>query len=172
MNAFESALKFTLQWEGGYSNHPADRGGETNYGVTHAVYTQYRKSKGLPPSSVRLISSIEVSEIYLQNYWIPSGCDLLPPNLALCQFDWAVNAGCDRAIKTLQQVINTNPDGIIGPDTKSALSSALKARGVASLVNNYLAAREACYRRWGVGNQVVFLKGWLNRLADVRACCK
>ena len=32
--SFEKAVSFTLRMEGGYVNHPADRGGETNFGVT------------------------------------------------------------------------------------------------------------------------------------------
>jgi lysozyme family protein len=47
-NAFNKALSFALRWEGGYSNHPNDRGGETNFGVTHAVYRAYRVSHRLP----------------------------------------------------------------------------------------------------------------------------
>lgn len=167
--AFSNALNFVLRWEGGYVNHPSDKGGETNYGVTSAVYIQYRKSKGLPPRSVRLISAVEVRDIYQKNYWLAAGCDLLPARLALCQFDWAVNAGTYRAIKALQQVVNTEPDGIIGPATTSAVATAIQTRGESSLVNNYLAVREGCYRRWGVGNQEVFLKGWLNRLSSLRA---
>ena len=33
-NAFESAHAFTAQWEGGLTDHPADPGGLTNYGVS------------------------------------------------------------------------------------------------------------------------------------------
>lgn len=55
MESFKKALKFTLQWEGGYVNHPADPGCETNFGVTHVVYQQYRKSSGKLPQSVRLM---------------------------------------------------------------------------------------------------------------------
>lgn len=40
--AFRTALEFALRWEGGYINHPADKGGETNFGVTSAVYKHYR----------------------------------------------------------------------------------------------------------------------------------
>ena len=38
---FEQSLKMLLHHEGGYVNHPEDPGGETNLGVTRAVYEQW-----------------------------------------------------------------------------------------------------------------------------------
>lgn len=165
---FLKALAFTLQWEGGYVNHPADPGGETNRGITHNTYTNYRRSKGLAPRSVRLITSAEVEEIYFTSYWLASGCELLPPSLALVHFDWAVNHGTHGAIKTLQQVVGTAADGIVGPNTKNALALSLKTLGERALVSKYCQHREGCYRRWATGKQQVFLAGWLNRLNALR----
>lgn len=170
-SSFDSALKFVLQWEGGYVNHPADPGGETNLGVTKATYNSYRTSKKLPLQSVRSISMLEVKDIYYANYWLAAGCNLMPPKLALCHFDWAVNHGVTGANKTLQRVINTEPDGILGPLSRAALASNLNSRGERSLISNYCIVRENCYRRWGTGRQAVFLNGWLNRLAAVRKAC-
>lgn len=168
MDSFQSALKFVLQWEGGYVNHPADPGGETNFGVTHATYTQYRKSRQKAPQSVRLISKAEVEDIYRANYWVRAGCEALPSKLALVHFDWAVNHGVVGATKTLQRIVGSAPDGIFGPATAMAVNNALKAKGETFLVQAYCDERERCYRRWGVGKQQVFLKGWLNRLNALR----
>ncbi len=92
----------------------------------------------------------------------------LPSFLALCHFDWAVNAGCDRAIKTLQQVVGVKTDGIIGSVTGRAIANALSTHKESWLCDRYCAVREGCYRRWGVGSQSQFLKGWLNRLKALR----
>lgn len=167
--SFDRALSFVLRWEGGYSNHPADIGGETSSGITSAVYDAYRRSIGLPARSVRSLESSELHEIYRRNYWDPSGCNLLPSRLVLCHFDWAVNAGVGRAVKTLQQVVGTAADGAIGPNTHAAIAKSLKARGEPSLCSTYCIIREDCYRRWGTGSQAVFLTGWLNRLRSLRA---
>lgn len=138
-----------LRWEGGYVNHPHDKGGETNYGVTLAVYNHYRKSLGLPPRSVRLITAIEVREIYSSSYWKEARSDLLPSLLALCHFDWAVNTGCYRAIKTLQQVVGVAQDGVIGPLTKQAIARAVATHKEVWLCDRYNTIRESYYRRWG-----------------------
>ncbi len=167
--AFDRALQFVLRWEGGYSNHPSDTGGETNKGITHATYDSYRRRKGLATRSVRFLEQHELEAIYREQYWAPAGCDLLPPKLALTHFDWAVNAGVNRATKTLQAVVGVSPDGILGPRSRAAISNAVKTRGDSSLASNYCAVRENHYRRWGTGSQQVFLAGWLNRLAALRS---
>lgn len=110
-----------LQWEGGYSNHPADRGGETKHGITCAVYMAYRQRQGLSLRSVRHITGVEVQDIYRISYWDSAGCPILPSKLALCHFDWAVNSGTSRAVKTLQQVVGISDDGIIRLLTKQAI---------------------------------------------------
>lgn len=167
-DSFSKALKFALLWEGGYSNHKSDKGGETNFGVTHAVYDAYRKSQRLSVQSVRMISATEVRDIYQKRYWDISGCGLLPQKLAVAHFDWAVNAGVNRAIKTLQQVVGVNADGIVGPLTKQAIIAAVATHKEVWLCDRYNAIREGCYRRWGVGSQAVFLTGWMNRLNALR----
>ena len=40
-NNFDQCMKWVLHHEGGYVDHPKDPGGETNLGVTRAVYEQY-----------------------------------------------------------------------------------------------------------------------------------
>ena len=35
---FEKIVQLVFGSEGGFSNHPNDRGGRTNYGVTQATY--------------------------------------------------------------------------------------------------------------------------------------
>lgn len=38
---FDKMLKFVLLREGGYSNNPNDKGGETNKGITYQIYNSY-----------------------------------------------------------------------------------------------------------------------------------
>lgn len=155
--AFKRSLLFVLRWEGGYSNNPADAGGETNKGVTWRVYNDYRHSLGLPIRSVRYLTQIELEAIYHLRYWIPAGCDDLPPALALCHFDWAVNSGVGRAQTTMRRA----GGGL-------TTSQALAVRGERIVANSYNNVREAYYRAWGHGSQAQFLGGWLNRLSAVR----
>ena len=95
---FDKMLKFVLLREGGYSNNPNDKGGETNKGITYQTYNNYRKSRGLSPRSVKYITDEEVRDIYYNNYYKASGADKIQnPKLAAYVFDTAVNMGVSRA---------------------------------------------------------------------------
>lgn len=166
--AFNRALAFALRWEGGYSNHPSDTGGETNRGITWRTYNSYRHSRGLPVRSVKFLEQRELEEIYKKQYWDAARCDLLPDKLAIAHFDWAVNAGVGRANRTLQQIVGADADGIIGPRSVVAVRAAATIHSEVVLVKAYCDNREGCYRRWGKGSQAVFLRGWLNRLTALR----
>ncbi len=165
---FNQALKFVLQWEGGYVNNLADKGGETNKGITWKTYNAYRDRKGLPRQSVQFIKDSEVADIYKSCYWDAPHCDQMPPKLAQAVFDWHINSG--RGITYLQECLGVSADGKWGPATAKALQQVLaQPNGEKDLLNHYLQRREAAYRRWATGNQRQFLAGWLNRLNALKS---
>ena len=43
-SSYEEALRRLLVHEGGYTNHPADPGGPTNFGITIVDYRKYVKA--------------------------------------------------------------------------------------------------------------------------------
>jgi lysozyme family protein len=104
---FAPSLKLVLAHEGGYVNHPKDPGGETNKGVTKAVYDAYRRGRRLPVQSVRLISDAELQDIYRVQYWDAAGCGALPLGLDYATFDLAVNSGVTRARLMTRGLIGT-----------------------------------------------------------------
>lgn len=67
-STYAAAMKQIRAFEGGFVNHPRDPGGATNFGVTQAVYDDYRASKKLAKRSVKSITEAEVDEIYLTRY--------------------------------------------------------------------------------------------------------
>jgi len=158
---FNEALRFTLQWEGGYVNHPADIGGETNKGITARTYSSYRQRKGLPLKSVRDITDTEVQEIYRDQYWTSANCDLNVRPLAIVHFDTAVNFGVRGATEFLQEVLGVTIDGVYGSMTRAALAKA----NTSATAKRYCQARiDYRYRRVSRDpSQRVFLTGWLNR---------
>lgn len=166
MDNFQKALEFTLRWEGGFSDHPADKGGATMKGITQTVYDQYLRSIGAPSYPVRGIRDEEVEWIYRRNYWEEIKGDGLPMPLAMAVFDCAVNSGPSRSVKLLQAACGgLVVDGDIGPLTLAA------AQGVS--VGKVIDQREAFLRRIVVrdASQKVFLAGWLNRTTALRAAC-
>lgn len=127
---FEDAFKIVLGFEGGYSNDPADQGGETNYGITYNTLND-AKNKGWIPSNVTIknLKLDHAKNIYKKGYWDMVRADSLPHPLDLIVFDMAVNHGPNTAVKLLQESLNSilksGPslvvDGIIGPKTLTAV---------------------------------------------------
>lgn len=163
---FKECLKFVLKWEGGYSNHPADPGGATNMGITQSVYNAWRKSKNLPPQNVKLITKSEIEQIYWEKYWQPLRCDELPKPLDLVVFDSGVNCGIGRAAKWLNQSLNLPAATKISNNT---ITTAKKLNPIA-IARKVLELREKHYKTIVGANPKlkVFLKGWMNRLNDLR----
>jgi lysozyme family protein len=164
--AFSESLPFILRWEGGYVNHPADRGGPTNKGITQSVYDDWRQRQSLPQRDVKTIDDDEVGAIYERGYWVPPRCDALQRQLDLVQFDTAVNMGVGRAVRFLQQALGCTADGNFGPATQQALG----ACDAGDTIVKYCKVREAFYQSivQKDPSQAVFLKGWLNRLNSLR----
>lgn len=165
MKGFTEALAVVLQHEGGFSDHPADRGGATNQGVTQAVYDAFRKHRGLPPRTVRLITSDEVATIYREGYWVPGRCELLPWPASLNHFDAAVNLGVRQAAVLLQRAVGAKEDGILGPRTLEAVDDTKLGR----LLSRMWLVRLEFYDRLVQmrTSQQVFLAGWKNRVAGL-----
>lgn len=159
--SLQQALAFTLPAEGGYSNNPNDPGGSTMHGVTQATYSRYLKSKSLADRSVKDIEDFEVQEIYNQMYWIPSHAGELSVRLGVVTFDTAVNTGCSRAIKLLQDALGVQSDGVFGVATRTALDDIPDDEVCGAMLD----ARRSFYRALVTEKPHLaeFLNGWLSR---------
>lgn len=161
---FEKVLLQVLRHEGGWSDHPRDPGGATMKGVTLAVYRRFYGEERTK-DDLRSISEQELEAIYRMDYWDKCWCDELPEGIDLALFDTAVNSGPSRAIRFIQQAVETDVDGAIGPNT---LTSILSAESV-DLVNKLLDARLTFLQSLGTWD--VFGKGWTRRVEDLRHSC-
>jgi lysozyme family protein len=150
------ALAFTLRWEGGYVNDPADPGGATNKGVIQRTYDTYRKRKGLPLRPVLSISDQEVQDIYKSMYWDAIDGDQKSWPLNTVMFDTAVNMGPGRA-RAFEALAREHLD-------QDPQNDALElARMVVDLrVNRYYALVKA------KPQMLKFLRGWLNRVRELK----
>lgn len=166
VTAFDTCLAEILRHEGGYSNHPSDPGGRTMLGVTQRVWEQWT-GKPADEATMRALTPETVAPLYRKNYWEAVGADDLPPALALCVFDFAVNAGPGRAIRYLQHVVGAASDGRLGPVTKTLTNRAVEREGAAALVRKYQDERRHYYR--SLSNFDAFGRGWLRRVDAVEA---
>jgi lysozyme family protein len=127
-----------LEREGGYVNHPADRGGPTKFGITEAV----ARAHGYR-GAMRSLPREEAAAIYRRLYWQRPRFDAVAaraPRLAAELFDTGANMGPAVAATFLQRALtalNRNgrdypdlvPDGRVGAITLAALDAFLAVRG-------------------------------------------
>jgi lysozyme family protein len=165
---FIKALENVLIYEGGYSNNPNDKGGETNKGIIQTVYNTYRTKKKLSIQSVKNISNDEIQEIYYNNYWLICKADKMPLQLSMLHFDTSVNAGPKQAALFLQRALKVTPDGAIGPKTIAAIN-ALGPQEMQNILFIYMDNRINFYIDIVIkdNTQLVFLKGWLQRCRNL-----
>ena len=151
------------KFEGGYVNHPRDPGGATNFGVTQAVYDEYRVSKKLSKRSVKQITEAEVDEIYLTRYARKVRYDDLPAGVDFATLDGAINSGVSRGAKWLQSALGVSSDGVVGAKTIAAATAADALRTIKDIYGK----RTGFLR--GLSTFSTFGKGWLSRCATGEA---
>jgi lysozyme family protein len=152
---FQECLDLVLKSEGGWVNHPSDPGGETNLGVTKAVWEEY---VGHPVKTMKNLTKDDVAPMYELKYWRPCYCEVLPRGLDFVVFSMGVNAGPGRSVKLLQQSIGCVPDGVIGPRTRELISTSNSA----TLIAKFSETRREYYR--SLKTFPIFGKGWLARV--------
>lgn len=147
-------INHILKIEGGLVNDPVDKGGETNFGIS--------KVNNPEAWADGKVTADEARAIYMKKYVVSPGFDkIVDANLQAQLIDYSVNSGAFIAIQKLQGVLNVTPDGVLGPTTLTALSSA-----DAHHVNNALVvARIKMIGKIISKNptQLKFINGWLDR---------
>jgi lysozyme family protein len=139
----DKIIPFLFKWEGTKLDlHPDDPG---NYVNGTLVGTRYGiDARSHPKENIANMTAERASDIYWNEYWIKYGCDHLQSPYDWVFFDTCVNCGFGRALK-LEKIAGKNPRKFL--DERDDF--------YADLVERRPASRK-------------FLKGWLNRTADLR----
>ena len=153
---FDTAFALLLGHEGDFSDHPADPGGKTRFGVTEAVAREVGYKGDMRELPLDL-----AKRIYLERYWKPVRADDLPPGIRYAAFDAAVNSGPAQATRWLQRALGVTADGIIGPKTLAAAY----AQDMNALRLRMLAQRLRFMTN--LANWPAFSRGWARRIADL-----
>lgn len=172
-------IEKVIEIEGGYSNHPADRGGPTRWGVTEVAARKHGYT-----GDMRHFPKSEAATIYKRRYWHRPRFDKigdLAPRLAAELFDTGINMGPAIAAGFLQRALNAlnrngsdfkdiSTDRKIGGQTIDALSRFLNKRGTSGesvLLKAVEALQGERYIRLAEKRPAneAFLYGWLaNRI--------
>jgi lysozyme family protein len=159
---FADALRRLLAHEGGYSNHPADPGGPTKYGITIGDYRRYINPNGTA-ADVKAMSIDAARKIYREHYWDVMRCDELPSGVDYAVFDYAVNSGVARSGKVLRRVLGLGDGNAVV--TAAVVTAAAKQPAqeiIAAICDERLRFLKSL-RTWPT-----FGAGWGRRVAEVR----
>lgn len=166
MANFNLYFKQLLNYEGGYTDNPSDKGGPTKYGIT--IYDWMKKGYDknddgkIDKEDVKLISEEDAFKIAKSKYWdVIKGDSINSQSIAELIFDWGYMSGPSVPIKKVQRVLGLTVDGVIGPKTMATIN----IHPPESLFNLIKMSREKFFRDIVDGNpsQKVFLKGWIAR---------
>lgn len=151
---FNRAWPWVLAAEGGDSDHPADQGGRTRYGISQRQY---------PDLDMDSLTEEQAKHIYHQNYWLAYRCDRLPWPINLILFDAVVQHRPRTAVRLVQAALgDIKQDGLMGPQTITRATQV----PVAQTLDRYFVGRADLYHTIVLANssQAAFLRGWFGRL--------
>ena len=137
---WKKSIAFILKWEG--SSYVVDSGGPTKYGISMKAFPQ------MTETDIKNLTEEKAKQIYFDEYWLKSRAASRPMPLCAVLLDSAVNHGVKKALKLFrtfntENFFNTSADIIVERE---------------KIYKNL--AKHLRYQK--------YLKGWLNRLADLR----
>ena len=159
---YDDSLRRVFVHEGGYTDHPDDPGGPTNWGITIHDARMYWK-RDATAEDVRAMPKDVAKRIYRSKYWDAMRCDELPAGVDYAVFDFGVNSGISRSIKFLERIAGIEPDG---------RADDLLIRTVAHLPPKTVIT-ELCNKRLvflrGLSTWDTFGRGWGRRVEEVKS---
>lgn len=162
---FDFCFQQTLGHEGAFGADPKDKGNWTGgkVGVGQLKGTKYGISAAsYPDVDIKNLTVEQAKKIYKRDFWDRMKCDSMPAGVDFSLWDFGVNSGTSRAVKTLQAALDIGVDGLVGNQTKAHAQAADPAQ----LVNELNDLRLEFLK--DVSTWSLYGKGWSNRIASVR----
>lgn len=190
MSRFDEIYQFIKKIEGGFNKIPADKGGQTIFGISQAFNPELRlwaeikrmwgaeiarfeKISGTSDLSKRITRWVEsqpelmqeIRDCYYNRYWVASCAYCFDAPIDVLLMDSYFNMGIN-AKKILQEWAGlpiVARDGIIGPQTRAAV------RGCADAPADLIRLRWEYYMTRK--DFATFGKGWKKRLLELANFC-
>ena len=157
------------KYEGGYSWHPEDPGGPTNFGITCYDLAEHRhmsmNSMGGWANLVRQMPESEAEDIYAEKYAKGIRFDELNSGVDVVMLDYAVNSGVERPIHVACTLIGRPVVDHIDDELLKAINGFDPNTFINRMCSERLRFMHAIRggRAW-----ITFGKGWMARVTDLR----
>ena len=166
MASIDLFLPKLLALEGGFVNHTADRGGATNMGITLSTWRRVGYDKDgdgdIDEQDIRLINKEDVKMALKRFYWDRwRADDIRDQKVADTLTDWLWSSG-RWGINIPQPLLGQTEDGIVGPETLSAVNSSDPSKLLIRIYNARLAFIKNLIKH--DSSQAKFEKGWTRRI--------
>lgn len=157
-----------FKWEGGFSDDPADRGGETNMGVTLATWRQVGYDKDgdgdIDGNDIRILSVEDATMILKKYYWDRWRADeIINQSVANILVDWVWCSG-KWGIVIPQKILGVKADGIVGEKTIEKINLVNPFKLLIEIYNARVSFIKNIIKK--DPSQKKFEAGWMNRLND------
>lgn len=161
----EVVIERIIAREGGFVDHPSDRGGPTKWGITRDTLERWR-GHVVTTEDVAQLTKDEAKQILRFRYIVQPGFDHLDDDrLRAIVVDAAVHSGPRQATILLQRALDVDDDGVLGPVTLAAANGldddALRGVLVRTLTERLRFLVELVVKS---PDQLAFLKGWTERV--------
>lgn len=150
-------------WEGGYANTPGDKGGPTNKGITLATFRSvYGQTKTI--DDLKQLTEDQWEYIFRTHYWNRWRADeIKDTSVAFLLVSWVWGSGA-YGVKVPQRVLGVDIDGVVGPETLTAINNKDGKQLFELLKQEKKAYLERICTVTPANRK--FLKGWLRRLSS------
>ena len=161
----DQIIENIIRREGGFVDHPHDRGGPTNFGITLPTLRRFR-GVDVDRTDVERLTEEQATEIYRKLYVEDPRFDLIQDELVQeMVVDAGVHHGTGTAARWLQRAVGVDEDGKVGPVTLQAVNEAWQ--------QDEMVRRFTAYRVQFMGQlitrdhtQAPFAHGWLKRATE------
>ena len=178
MANFEACFEKTMANEGGFVLHtvPGDRGGMTYAGIARQYHPEWPGWGKIDAKKMDAELTGMVRAFYKREFWDPlRGDDIGAQEAAYHLFDFAVNAGLKTAVRLVQRIVGTVPDGVFGDKTFAAMNNMIqdaKDERIFVLMFSLLKVfryknicmSDARRNQDQIKSNMKFLCGWINRV--------
>jgi lysozyme family protein len=163
MNSFENAFDRLMGHEGNFTDNPKDPGNWTGgkIGVGKLRGTKYGIAANTYPTlDIKNLTRDMTKAIYKRDFWDQVEGDKLPYGVAFQLFDFAVNSGCQTAIRYFQRALGVADDGVWGPRSVAAAKATSESDMIMGICSERLDFMTRCSGWADYG------KGWARRIAQ------
>lgn len=163
MSSFNISFDRLMNHEGNFTDNPKDPGNWTGgkVGVGKLRGTKYGIAANTYPTlDIKNLTRDQAKRIYKRDFWDVVEGDELPDGVSFQLFDFAVNSGCQTAIRYFQRALNVADDGVWGPRSAAAAKAMSESDMIMALCSERL---DFMTRSGGWAD---FGKGWARRIAQ------